>query len=274
MAKFYFQHQPWEGDAMPASGSLVAADREGDVVTLTMNFAPHNLVGKPLVDALIEAAEQAHEDGARAVILRSGLRHFSAGAEIELFDNKGEGFYSGLDVCACLDAFEELPVPIIASVHGLALGGGFELALACDFIVAADSSKCGMVEVTLGLHPLMGAIQRVASRAGVARAKEMALFGRRYDAATLERWGIINRVVPEAQLQETTQILAQELAAGPTVAHAATKRLIRSYMQETVVKADRAMVEAQRPIFQSDDLATGLKAFRQAGPGHAIFAGR
>jgi enoyl-CoA hydratase/carnithine racemase len=252
---------------------LVAASREGDVVTLTMKFAPHNLVGKPLLTAVMNAVEQAHKDGARAIILRSGLRHFSAGAEIELFDNQGARLPE-IDVCACLDALEQVPVPIIASMHGLALGGGLELALACDIIVAADSSKAGMVEVTLGLHPLMGAIQRVASRAGVARAREMALFGRRYDAATLERWNIINRVVPEAQLEETTRILALELAAGPTVAHGATKRLIREYMDESVVKADHAMSDAQRAIFQSEDLVIGLKAFREAGPGHAIFSGR
>jgi enoyl-CoA hydratase/carnithine racemase len=259
---------------MVNSTNLVDVSREGDVVTLTMAFAPHNLVGEPLVTDLKRARARAHADGARAIVLRSSLRHFSAGAEIELFDNKGERFYSELDTRGCLDALEQSPVPIIASVHGVALGGGFELALACDFIIAADSAKFGMVEATLGLHPLMGAIQRVASRAGIARAKEMALFGRRYDPETLERWGIVNLVVPEAQLGETTRVLALELAAGPTVAHAATKRLIRAYMQETVVKADAAMADEQRPIFQSDDLVTGLQAFRDAGPGHAIFAGR
>jgi enoyl-CoA hydratase/carnithine racemase len=258
---------------MTESNELVVVSREGDLVTLTMNFAPHNLVGKPLLTAVMDSVAQAHTDGARAIILRSGLRHFSAGAEIDLFDNQGARL-SEVDVVACLDALEKVPVPIIASVHGMALGGGLELALACDFIIAADSAKAGMVEVTLGLHPLMGAIQRVASRAGVARAREMALFGRRYDAATLERWNIINRVVPESQLEETTNILAHELAAGPTVAHGATKRLIREYIDESVVKADRAMTDAQRPIFQSDDLVIGLKAFRAAGPGHAIFSGR
>jgi enoyl-CoA hydratase/carnithine racemase len=258
---------------MTKPNDLVAVSREGDVVTLTMTFAPHNLVGRPLLTAVMDAVAKAHQDGARAIVLRSGLRHFSAGAEIELFDNQGARI-GEIDVCACLDALEQVPVPIIASMHGLALGGGLELALACDIIVAADSAKAGMVEVTLGLHPLMGAIQRVASRAGVARAREMALFGRRYDAATLERWNIFNRVVPEAQLEETTRILALELAAGPTVAHGATKRLIREYMNESVVRADRAMSDAQRSIFQSDDLVVGLKAFREAGPGHAIFSGQ
>lgn len=257
-----------------SSKSLVNVSREGDVVTLTMAFAPYNLVGKPLVTALQDALAQAHRDGARAIILRSGLRHYSAGAEIELFDNQGRQFFEELDVCEFLNAIEELPIPVISSVHGVALGGGFELALACDFIIAADSAKFGMVEATLGLHPLMGAIQRVASRAGVARAKEMALFGRRYDSATLERWGIINSVVPESQLQEVTRVFAMELASGPTIAHAATKRVVRTYMKETVVKADVSMAETQRAIFESEDLVTGLKAFRDAGPGHAIFSGQ
>jgi len=249
---------------MTQSG-LIQVTRSASVVTLTMNYAPHNLVDKPLVDALISELHRARDSGARAIVLCSGLKHFSAGAELALFENEGARFFADVDTRGCLDAFEELPVPIIASIHGVALGGGLELALACDFVIAADSAKLGMVEVTLGLHPLMGAIQRVAARAGIARAKEMALFGRRYDAATLESWGIINRVVPEAQLGQTTQVLAEELAAGPTVAHAATKRLLRTYMRETVVLADASMAETQRPIFQSRDLVTGHPARRVTG---------
>ncbi|MGH6678227.1 MAG: enoyl-CoA hydratase/isomerase family protein [Bradyrhizobium sp.] len=125
---------------MATPNELVAVSREGDVVTLTMTFAPYNLVGRPLLTAVMDAVDKAHKEAARAIVLRSGLRHFSAGAEIELFDNQGERLPE-IDVCACLDALEQVPVPIIASMHGLALGGGFELALACDIIVAADSSK-------------------------------------------------------------------------------------------------------------------------------------
>src|SRR3546814_13979766 len=96
------------------------------------------------------------------------------------------------DVCS-----SDLPIPIIASVHGVCLGGGFELALACDYIIAAQSAKIGSVEATLGLHPLMGGVQRQVQRAGMARAKEMSMLARRYDPATLERWGLINLVVPD-----------------------------------------------------------------------------
>jgi enoyl-CoA hydratase/carnithine racemase len=86
-----------------------------------------------------------------------------------------------------LRAFEEAPLPIVAAIHGVCVGGGFETALACDLIIAAESTKIGMVEATIGLNPLMGAMQRVTQRAGATRAKEMALLARRYDARTLER---------------------------------------------------------------------------------------
>ena len=108
-------------------------------------------------------------------------------------------------------------------MHGVCLGGGFELALACDYIVAAGSAKIGSVEVALGLHPLLGGIQRQVQRAGAMRAKEIAMLGRRYDATTLERWGLVNLVVADDDaLEEVTMTIAEEFAHGPTVAHAAT----------------------------------------------------
>src|SRR5207244_6178582 len=166
------------------------------------------------------------EQGVRAVVLRSALRHFCAGADVSLFtariDAKGEGVTSPLDT---LRGFETLPIPIVASVHGVCLGGGFELALACDYIVAASSAKIGSVEVALGLHPLLGGIQRQVQRAGAMRAKEISMLGRRYDAATLERWGLVNLVVSEDALEEATMTIAEALAHGPTVAPAATKPL-------------------------------------------------
>ncbi len=199
------------------SSDPVAYARAGDVGILTMQFGPHNLVGGTLSQALIAALQRAQADSCRAIILKSALRHFSAGAEIALFENGGERLHRELDLVGVLRAFEELPIPIVASVHGVALGGGFELALACDFIVAAATAKLGLVEATLGLHPLMGGIQRLIERAGTARAKELVMLGRRHDAATLERWNIVNRVVPDAQLAEVTLAFATELAAGPTV---------------------------------------------------------
>jgi enoyl-CoA hydratase/carnithine racemase len=173
-----------------------------------------------------------------------------------------------------LHGFEQLPIPIVVAVHGVCLGGGLEIALACDYIVAASSAKMGSVEVALGLHPLLGGIQRQVQRIGSARAKEMSMLGRRYDAATLERWGLINLVVPDAELEEVALSIAHELAAGPTVAHAATKRLVTVALNEGLEAADLAMGEIQKPMWASRDVLTGLESIRAEGPGLAKFEGR
>ena len=128
---------------------------------------------------------------------------------------------SGVDFLRLL---ELLPIPIVASVHGVCLGGGFELEPA----PATTSSrrvrrKSVRLKLALGLHPLLGGIQRQVQRAGALRAKEIAMLGRRYDAATLERWGLVNLVVADDALEDATFTIAGELAHGPTVAHAATK---------------------------------------------------
>lgn len=169
---------------------------DGQVAVLTMQHRPHNFIGLTLFDALIDAMRWAAEQKARAVLLRSGLRNFCAGAEMELLSDGAEhGVAPTLNFTELLDVFDRLPIPIVAAVHGVCVGGGLELALAADLIVAAESAKIGAVEATLGLNPLMGAIQRITERAGAARVKEMALLARRYDARTLEKWNIINRVV-------------------------------------------------------------------------------
>jgi enoyl-CoA hydratase/carnithine racemase len=253
----------------------ITSDMEGAVAVLSMNLAPYNLMDKALNLELIGALAWAESQGARAIILRSGLRHFSAGADLDSMSEDAETT-DVLDwgLAETLQAFSDHPAPIVASVHGVCVGGGFELALACDLIIASESAKIGCVEVTVGLHPLMGAIQRITQRAGAARAKEMALLGRRYDAETLERWNIINRVVADEQLESATMVLAQELAHGPSVAHAATKRLASIAVNEGVAAADAAMAEIQRPIMRSADFRTGVASYRTKGLGMADFEGR
>lgn len=268
-------------------------DTEWDhtTATVTMNYEPHNLLGAKLLTPLVKALETARLQGARAIILRSGLRHFSAGADLDTFTTlvspppssrtKDEGDPSQAPGDAIttgttdtINRLSEFPVPIIASVQGACLGGGLELALLCDYIIAGRSAKFGCVEATLGLHPLMGAIQRISQRAGDARAKEMAMLARRYDAVTMERWNIINLVVDDDELATTTTAVAKELAAGPTVAHTATKQLARIAVNDGVAAADEAMNRIQAPIWSSADLETGLTSFFTSGPGLAQFEGR
>lgn len=246
--------------------------KDGDVAVITMQFAPHNLVGKTLLEALVHSLKRAEKEGARSVVIRSGLRHFSAGAEVSLFENAGAR-RNEVDFVGVLRAFDELPIPIISSVHGVAVGGGFEIALASDLVIAAASAKMGLVEATLGLHPLMGGVQRLIDRVGLARAKEIVLLGRRHDASTLERWNVINRVVPDSELESVTMSFAHEIAAGPTVAHAATKRLALLHVNEGMTAADEGMTDISAPIYKSADLQRGLDALASTGPGSAVFEG-
>jgi enoyl-CoA hydratase/carnithine racemase len=260
------------GDAEP---QLISTVMDGAVAVLTMQKAPYNLLDAELNLALVEAFAWAQRQGARAAVLRSSLRHFCAGADLDQM-------LAAAEVSDILDwglgdvlkAFTAFPAPIVASVHGVCVGGGFELALASDLVVAAASAKIGSVESTVGLHPLMGGIQRITQRAGAARAKEMAMLGRRYDAETMERWGLVNKVVPDEQLDAATMVLAQELAHGPTVCHTATKKLVSVAVEDGVEAADEAMAEIQRAIFRSQDFRTGVQSYRENGVGMARFQGR
>ncbi|BBU32006.1 enoyl-CoA hydratase (plasmid) [Burkholderia sp. THE68] len=226
------------------NNEILAVEVRGNVTVLTMRHAPHNLMGPTMYRELRGAFAEAVERGSRAILLRSALRHFSAGAEVNLFPERitkeGKGL---MDPVETLRAFETLPIPIVVAVNGVCLGGGFEVVLACDYSVVGESAKIGSVEVALGLHPLLGGIQRQVMRAGPARAKELAMLGRRYDAATLERWGLVNLVVPDDKLDDVSFSIAEELANGPTVAHAATKRLVSIALNEGVEAADHAMFE-------------------------------
>ena len=114
-------------------------------------------------------------------------------------------------------------------MQGLCLTAGLELSLACDMIWAAESAQFGLVEAVIGLTPLMGGTQRIAERAGPARARELVMSGGLCDAATLERWNVVNRVLPDEELAEKSLRFAQRLAAGPTSAHHAGGSCARSW---------------------------------------------
>ncbi|MCB1645324.1 MAG: enoyl-CoA hydratase/isomerase family protein [Pseudomonadales bacterium] len=252
----------------------VAIEFDGPLAILTLQHGPHNLLSPPLMDGVLEGLDTAMNSGSRAVLIMSGLRHFSAGADVSLFEAAmGDGDGLETSPLAFLNAIEACPLPIVAAVHGVCVGGGLELALACDIIIAARSSKIGSVEATIGLNPLMGGIQRQVQRAGALRAKEMSLLGRRYDAETMERWNLVNTVVNDEKLASASHALAMELANGPTVAHRITKELVKIAVDQGVGAADAVMEEKQLALWSSEDLKTGLESLMKNGPGLAEFKG-
>lgn len=250
---------------------MIRSTMDGQVAVVTMSKPPHNLIGGSFIDDLISAFEGAAGDGARAILLNSDLKHFCAGADVEGFGDDNRRQAPAAEV---LERLEGVGLPTVAAVHGLALGGGFELALACDFIVAGSSARLGLVETTLGLAPLLGGVQRVVARAGASRGKEIAMFGRQNDPAILEQWGVINLVVEDAELANASMSFARQLASGPTVSYAAIKRLTAITTNEGVSAADQAQDREVEPVWASEDLQTGFEAFAETGPGTAIFQGR
>jgi enoyl-CoA hydratase/carnithine racemase len=256
--------------------SSVDISYEGALAILTMNHRPHNLTDATLANALLAGLDAALEAGARAVVIRTGLRNFSAGGDVTMFEARISPEKKPIELSATkvLHAFRSFPLPIIASVRGICVGGGFELALSCDFVIAAKSAKFGSVESTIGLNPLMGAIQRQVQAAGLLRAKEISMLGHRYDAETMERWNLINRVVPDEVLDEATLVIGQEFAHGATVAHGITKQIANIAADHGVEAADLAMGELQDALWETEDLAIGIKSLLTAGLGLAKFVGR
>lgn len=253
--------------------TMIQFAKDGAVAVVTMANPPHNLIDPQFMDELLAAYERAIAEGCRALLLRSGMRHFSAGADTTAFGDNGgrRRDQSGLE--KLWSTLEDIPIPTVAAVHGAALGGGLELALTCDMIVAADTASLGMAEASVGLIPLLGGVQRVAQRLGPARTKQMGMFARRHDPATLERWGLINLVVAESELPNASMSWARQLAAGPTVALGCIKRLANEEARRGSAAADAIQIEVNSVMWASNDQRRGLQAFATTGPGSAVFEG-
>ena len=163
---------------------------------------------------------------ARAILVRAEGDNFSAGANVEIFIDRDEPAARELieEFIPTIRRFAEIPVPTVAAVHGLCLAAGLEVALSCDLIWAAEGTQLGLVEAVIGATPFGGGTQRLVARAGAGRAAEAVLGARTYPAATMLEWGVVNRVVAADDLHEKARAFAGQLAAGPTLAHAATKR--------------------------------------------------
>jgi enoyl-CoA hydratase/carnithine racemase len=231
------------------------------------------LIDDRLVEDLMAAYNAVVGGGCRAILLRSSMRHFCAGAEMASW---GTGTTIHTDKPrfeAMLHALEDVPVPTVAAVNGGVLGGGLEIALTCDMILAADTAFFGQVEVAVGLLPLLGGTQRLAQRAGLARAKEIAMLGRRHTPVAFERWGIINLVVPESELGSASLTWARQLAAGPTQVIKGIKMQANLAARGGIAAADARQIEINEMIWKARDRQRGAEAFFATGPATAVFQG-
>jgi enoyl-CoA hydratase/carnithine racemase len=254
----------------------VRIERDGDVGVITLDHPPLNLFDADLMNDLAARLEDAEGEMLRALVIRGEGNVFTGGVDVHVFDDRtvDQARALFLDLIRLVHKLEAMPFPTIASVHGLCLTAGLELALGCDLLFASDSARFGLVERVVGLTPAMGGTQRMAERAGPARAREFVMSGDLYDAATLERWNVVNRIYPDDDLREKTMKFAQRLATGPTRAHAATKAMVRRFLDEGVRGADAAIGDIAAPLFGTEDLQNAVDSFLAEGPGKATFTGR
>jgi enoyl-CoA hydratase len=254
----------------------VSLERDGALATITLDRPPLNLFDAEMIAGLRAAVDDVAADPPRGLLVRAEGRVVSGGVNVAMFDGLtvADGAALWRELLDLIHTVEELPLPTVFAAHALCLTAAFELSLACDLLLAAESARFGLVETVVGLTPAMGGTQRLAERAGPARARELVMTGELYDAATLERWNVVNRVLPDEGFAEAARAFARGLAEGPTRAHAATKGIVRAQVEGGARAADERVPELAGDLFATEDLQNAVRSFLERGPGHATYRGR
>jgi enoyl-CoA hydratase len=244
---------------------LVRLERRGPVAILTIDHPPVNVLSADVLDALVRRIAEVQEDGSiRAVVLHGAAeKAFAAGANIREMAPMGpaEAHRHGSKGQGATVAIERLAVPVIAAVHGSCLGGGTELALACDFVLASDDARFGQPEVNLGVMPGWGGTQRLPRRVGTAQARYWIYTGRSVSATEAMEQGWVLRVVPKPQLLEESLALAEELAGKSADALAAAKYAVQKGVDRGLEAGLAYELRLWEALFATADQKEGMRAF-------------
>ncbi len=248
--------------------ALILLEDDGPVRIVRLN-RPRvlNALNTAVMERLsAELLAAGRDDSVRVVVLTGNERAFAAGADIA--EMQGKSSVDMLD-SAQINAWEALarfPKPLIGAVAGWALGGGFELALACDLLVAAENARFGQPEINIGVMPGAGGTQRLTRAVGKVRAMELVLGGRPIDAATALSWGLVNRVVPVEHCLPDAVAWAKELAAGPPVAQRLAKESVLFAFESPLESGLRHERRLFTELFATADQKEGMEAFLQKRP--------
>jgi enoyl-CoA hydratase/carnithine racemase len=258
---------------MPES---VRKERRADrVAVVRIDRPPLNALSRAVLEELESAAgELAGDPDVKAVVVLGGAKAFAAGADISEFGGRTEARDVSKRIRAALDALSAIPRPVIAAINGVALGGGLEIALACDLRIAADNARVGQPEILLGIIPGGGATQRLPRLVGPARAKELIWSGRQVQADEALAMGLVDRVVPADELENAALEWAGTFASGPAVALGLAKHAIDAGLDHPLEFGLELESEAFVEVFGTEDAAAGVRSFLQHGPGKAKFSGR
>lgn len=254
---------------------LVHLERRDDgVAVITLDHPKVNALSSALLHQLRDAARSLADDPPRAVLVTGGPKVFAAGADISEFGGPDEAEEVGRAFLDALEAVAAIPRVTIAAVGGYALGGGCELALACDLRIASDRARFGQPEILLGIIPGGGGTQRLARLVGPSRAKDLIFSGRQVKADEAERIGLVDRVVPADEFETAALGWAIELAGGPGAVVGLAKRAIDEGLDLDLAEGLRLEQELFVASFRTEDSQIGVASFREHGPGKATFTGR
>ena len=257
-----------------SNDDLVLVDSPSDgVIVLTLNSPKVNALSTAMLQRIHQVVMSAQLQSAHAVIITGGDRLFAAGAEISEFGGPAEANSIGHQFHTTLNAVAALPGFTIAAISGYALGGGCELAMACDYRIASTKAVFGQPEILLGIIPGGGGTQRLPRLVGASRAKELMMTGRQVKAEEALRIGLADEVVEPDQLMVRSQDLAQAIAGGATQASRIIKRVVDAGMESTLEQALRLEIHAFVEVFGTQDSQVGVKSFLENGPGKATFSG-
>ncbi|WP_439383262.1 enoyl-CoA hydratase/isomerase family protein [Amycolatopsis lexingtonensis] len=261
--------------------SSVRFERQGGIGRILLADPPHNRVGTRYAADLRDAVHAAGESAIRVLAVVAEGPNFSLGGDVREWPGKDGNWFRTFvrDVHTSYRAIEALRVPTVAVVRGLAFGGGFELALACDFLVAADTAVFRCVEVTTGMLPVAGGLQRLAERAGRARAQRFATLGEPISGTQAGELGFATHVVPESELDAEADALVRGLAVGPTRSYVATRTLLKVWSGGGVAAADEVVLDVAMELYDGTDVQRGFvntaKAFdADVEPPEIAFDGR
>ena len=255
--------------------SFVSVERRpDDVAVLRLDRPKANALSLAVLEQIEVAARDLTQHPPGAVVVWGGPRIFAAGADISEFGGPREARGINRQFRTAFDALAGIPRATIAAVCGYALGGGCELAVACDLRVVSEDVKFGQPEIMLGIIPGAGGTQRLARLIGPSRAKDMILTGRQVDAEEAFRIGLADRVVPSTQVFDATVELAASLATGAVVAHGLAKQAVDGGLGGGLGEGLDLEARLFARSFQTEDARIGVRSFLDQGPGKARFVGR
>jgi enoyl-CoA hydratase/carnithine racemase len=258
-------------------GEFVNLEVSDSVGVIGLDRPPVNALNRQVSAEIGEAVDRAAEDEAvGAVVVYGGEKVFAAGADIkEMAETDSVRMFRYIGgFQEVFTRLERLPKVTIAAICGYALGGGCELALACDLRICADDSKLGQPEILLGIIPGAGGTQRLPRLVGIGRAKEIIYSGRFVGAEEAERIGLVNEVVPAKDVLERARSRARRYASGPSVALLAAKQAIQNGVETDMATGLLVERQAFAALFATEDQKIGMESFVEQGPGKAKFVGR